>query len=598
MKKRLLTVKVPNAKTGKIFEIRMLDYIQNFLYIRPKSRDLNAFLESGEEDDTPLVLFKLNDDQMKFYLQIEEDWANYRPIEYAVLKARQKGFSTLIAAILFSRNIYSPYRESLIIADKDDHTSRIFEMYQRFYDHLPEDIKPSLNSNKRGTVISTKSESTISVETVSDDLARGATLLGAHASEFAMWRKQKESLASLLSAVPFSPDAMLFIESTAKGMNEFRELFNSAYSGKNKRIRGWFSPWYTSKEYKLPYNGEELYRSGAYDDEVSLYENYKDKGMTLEGLMWRRAQIDAMGLEMFHQEYPTYPDEAFLSTGVSVFNTHAVQKRLEEVNRESPKRTGYFTYKQEWNSSGSRVSVSDIKFIDDPDGDVTIYEEPYAGYPYVIGADPAGLNGKDFFVAQVLRHDGNCRKQVAMFRRQKMDPDEFGMQLYCLGQYYNTALIGVETNTGQNANKRLAQAGYRKIYVRQNQQSFEEDVLNQYGVSTQASNKNDMINTLKERFRERPEEFNDKTTLQEMMTFVVLDIGSRGNYILGAATPSDHDDTVMALAIAHTIALTNQQTTSVNMAEREKAGLPWQLRSERPKNSTQGRGLWKKSIVS
>ena len=151
MKKRLLTVKVPNAKTGKIFEIRMLDYIQNFLYIRPKSRDLNAFLESGEEDDTPLVLFKLNDDQMKFYLQIEEDWANYRPIEYAVLKARQKGFSTLIAAILFLRNIYSPYRESLIIADKDDHTSRIFEMYQRFYDHLPEDIKPSLNSNKRGT---------------------------------------------------------------------------------------------------------------------------------------------------------------------------------------------------------------------------------------------------------------------------------------------------------------------------------------------------------------------------------------------------------------------------------------------------------------
>ncbi len=599
MKKRKFTVKVPNSSSGEIYELRVLDFIQNFLYIRPKPKDFNSLLSEGKEDDTPLILFKLNPQQMELYLQIEDDWCNYRPINYIILKARQIGFSTLIAAILFTMNIYSPYRESMVISDKDDHTSRIFLMYQRFYDHLPNDIKPSLDSNKRGTVLSTKAESTISVETVSEDLARGSTLMGAHASEFAMWRKQKESLASLLSAVPYSPNAMLFIESTAKGINDFRELFNSAYANQNKRFKGWFAPWYKNKEYRLPYHGEELQRAGLYDDEVKLLREYESDGMSLEGLMWRRVQIDAMGLELFHQEYPTYPDEAFLSTGVSVFNSQAVQKRLEEVNREvTPKRIGYFTYKQSWNESGTRVSVSNIKFIDDPNGDVFIYEDPFPGYPYVIGGDPAGLNGKDYFVGQVLRHDGNNRKQVAMFRRQKMDPDEFGMQMYCLGTFYNTALIGIETNTGQNANKRLAQAGYRKIYVRQNQQSFEEDVLNQYGVSTQASNKNDMINTLKERFREKPEEFMDRTTLQEMLTYVVLEIGSRGNYILGAATQSDHDDTVMALAIAHTIALTTQQTTSVNLQVNKEESLPWQLRDNKPQRNTNGRGLWKKSIVS
>ncbi len=589
---------VPNSTKGQLYEIPVLDFIQNFLYIRPKSKDLNAMLNEGEDDDVPLIKFKLNPDQLDFFHKIEDDWCHYRPINYVILKARQKGFSTLIAAILFTRNIYSPYRESMVISDKDDHTSRIFEMYQRFYDHLPEDIKPSLNSNKRGTILSTKAESTLSVETVSDDLARGATLLGAHASEFAMWRKQVESLASLLSAVPFSPNAMLFIESTAKGMNDFRELFNSAYTGQNKRFKAYFSPWFTSKEYQLPYNGEELYRGGAYDDEVKLYETYKDKGMTLEGLMWRRAQIDAMGIEMFHQEYPTYPDEAFLTTGKSFFNSMQVQKRLEETEREKPERIGRFEYRFEVSPNGSRYKVWDIRFIDDSEGDVIIYEEPFPGYPYVIGCDPASAHGKDYSVASIIRHDGNCRKQVAKFCRQNIDPDVLGLYLYCLGTYYNTALINVESNRGQSVNKALAKASYRKIFVTQNQKNFEEDALHTYGISTQGSNKEDMCNDMRSRFRERPDEIVDPMTLKEMLTFAVLDVGTNGNYILGAL-PGKHDDHVMAHVMAIAAGKTNQQTTSVNREEARRMELPFALRETTPKRkTTTGGGLWKRSIVS
>lgn len=596
-KTRNFSVFIPDS-TGKAHEIRVLDFIENFLYIRPAPKQEKEVILGNEDDESSLILFKLNPQQMRFYLQIEDDWAHYRAIRYIVLKARQIGFSTLIAAIIFTLTIYSPYRESLVISDKDDHTKRIFEMYQRFYDHLPDEIRPTQAVGRKGNMLSTTNESTVSVETVSEDLARGSTLLAAHASEFAMWKKQKEAMASLNSAVHISPNTLLFIESTAQGMNFFRDLFVPAYAGTSKALKGWFEPWYRNDRYKSPYHGEELQRFGSYGDEVALIRDYGEGGLTNEGLMWRRAQIDAMGIDMFHQEYPTYPDEAFLTTGYSIFNAMKVQKRLEEVRRDvSYKTRGYFEYKEEHSPDDRRIRVTNIKFVEDPGGDVTIYEEPFPGYPYVLGGDPSSAHGLDYNSCQVIRHDGNCRKQVAKFRRQNMDPDMLGIYLYCLGTYYNNALIAVENNRGQATNKTLAKCGYSKIFVGQDTQGFEEDVLTKYGISTQGSNKEDMLNTLKARFREYPEEFVDENTLNEMLTYVVLDIGKTGRYIMGAIQGC-HDDDVMALVMAHAAALTNQQTTSVNREAAKQAELPWQLRSDKPKASSPGRNIWKKSIIS
>lgn len=596
-KTRNFSVFIPDS-TGKAHEIRVLDFIENFLYIRPAPKQEKEVILGNEDDESSLILFKLNPQQMRFYLQIEDDWAHYRAIRYIVLKARQIGFSTLIAAIIFTLTIYSPYRESLVISDKDDHTKRIFEMYQRFYDHLPDEIRPTQAVGRKGNMLSTTNESTVSVETVSEDLARGSTLLAAHASEFAMWKKQKEAMASLNSAVHISPNTLLFIESTAQGMNFFRDLFVPAYAGTSKALKGWFEPWYRNDRYKSPYHGEELQRFGSYGDEVALIRDYGEGGLTHEGLMWRRAQIDAMGIDMFHQEYPTYPDEAFLTTGYSIFNAMKVQKRLEEVRRDvSYKTRGYFEYKEEHSPDDRRIRVTNIKFVEDPGGDVTIYEEPFPGYPYVLGGDPSSAHGLDYNSCQVIRHDGNCRKQVAKFRRQNMDPDMLGIYLYCLGTYYNTALIAVENNRGQATNKTLAKCGYSKIFVGQDTQGFEEDVLTKYGISTQGSNKEDMLNTLKARFREYPEEFVDENTLNEMLTYVVLDIGKTGRYIMGAIQGC-HDDDVMALVMAHAAALTNQQTTSINREAAKRAELPWQLRSDTPKASSPGRNIWKKSIIS
>ena len=70
------------------------------------------------------------------------------------------------------------------------------------------------------------------------------------------------------------------------------------------------------------------------------------------------------------------------------------------------------------------------------------FEDVKPQYPYVIGGDTAG-EGSDYFIGQVL--DNTSGKQVAILRHQ-YDEDLYARQMYCLGQYYNFALLGIETN--------------------------------------------------------------------------------------------------------------------------------------------------------
>ena len=211
--------------------------------------------------------------------------------------------------------------------------------------------------------------------------------------------------------------------------------------------------------------------------------------MTLEGLMWRRAQIDTMGLELFHQEYPTFPDEAFLSTGVCYFNAMKVNEQIEILaTRQSTKIKGYFDYSYQWDNQGRRVIVTSKGFVKDSEGNVTIFEKPMPGYPYVIGAD-TNDNGSDYYTISVRRHDVNCRKKVAKFRIQKMDADQFAFICYCMGMYYNKALVAIEANRGSRANRVLACAGYPKIFVRQTMKRYDDMPANAYGFFTEGSNK-------------------------------------------------------------------------------------------------------------
>ncbi|MFX8660793.1 hypothetical protein ABTM16_19050, partial [Acinetobacter baumannii] len=64
------------------------------------------------------------------------------------------------------------------------------------------------------------------------------------------------------------------------------------------------------------------------DEESTLAARH---GLDLAQLAWRRRKVAQNGLDLFRQEYPAEPDEAFLTTGRPVFAPESLQSRLGQV---------------------------------------------------------------------------------------------------------------------------------------------------------------------------------------------------------------------------------------------------------------------------
>ena len=223
------------------------------------------------------------------------------------------------------------------------------------------------------------------------------------------------------------------------------------------------------------------------------------------------------------------------TTGRSVFNAKEVTRRL--LDGIKPVRVGSFIFGDDGRE------LSDIAFADDEQGFIRIYQEPVKGVPYVIGGDTAG-DGSDSFVAQVI--DNRTGVQVAVLRHQ-FDEDLFARQVYCLGLYYNTALIGIETNFSTYPVMELERLRYPKQYVRETIDDYTHKVKQSFGFLTGPKSRPVIISELIKATREDMDIVCDETTLQEMLTFV------RGEDWRPEAEAGAHDDCVMALAIAHYI---------------------------------------------
>lgn len=252
----------------------------------------------------------------------------------------------------------------------------------------------------------------------------------------------------------------------------------------------------------------------------------------------------ARTLEAFRETDPYYYMVYALGqwgvTGKTVFAAAAVSRRLEQVKGLRFRR-GYFAY----DLGADGVHISNSRFVEAEDGPVKRFREAEAGRPYVIGADTAG-EGSDYFVAQVL--DNITGDQVCVLRQQ-CDEDEFARQLFCLGQYYNNALVAVEANFSSYPVKLLDLMGYRNQYVREVEDEFDGRIRRAYGFQTNKQTRPVIISELIRVTRERMSLVSDGDTLNEMLTFV----RNPTNPVKAEAEPGAHDDCVMALAIAHYI---------------------------------------------
>lgn len=490
-----------------------------------------------------LVNLVFNHAQQEVYDVIKRDYGK-KPVRIIILKARQLGISTFSEAMMTYLTTNQPNTDAVILAHINESASKIYEMTQLFIRELPNGLRPKQKYENRKMLMFDDDDnglkSSIRVM-VANDSTRGGTYKLAHLSEVAFWEHPEDALLALNQAVPMSNESMIIIESTANGFNHFYNLWQDAVNGRSDYTPIFF-PWYVDPAYSMKYRGFEL---TAYEKDIM--ERYS---LTLEQLQWRRWCIanNCGNDEMkFRQEYPITPEEAFITSGTSVFNTEIILEHMK--NLDDPIMRGYFSYDYDG------LQITNIRWVDDSHGYIKIYRKPDGRFT-AMGGDTAG-DGEDFFVAQVVDQDGN---QCAVLHHQ-FDSDLYVKQIFCLGMMYNS-VIAVESNFDQHPNLELQRLKYPRIYIREKFDQIVKDVQEKFGFRTTSLTRPIIIDQLVEIAREHIEKIVDRETLQEMLSFIRKNNKPQ-------ASEGTHDDLVMGLAIAY-YAL-NQTPRKVEFAKESEA---------------------------
>lgn len=235
--------------------------------------------------------------------------------------------------------------------------------------------------------------------------------------------------------------------------------------------------------------------------------------------------------------YTVYSEGNWGITGKTIFDAKQISERIEHLKQQEYWQ-GYFIYKLD---IADKIIDKTITFVSDQTGYIRIYNHPKTGYPYVIGGDTSG-EGSDSFTAQVL--DNLTGKQVATLKH-KFDEDMYAKQVYCLGKYYNNALVSIEVNYSTYPIKELERLGYHYQYIREHVDTYLNNTKKSYGFRTDKMTRPLIIANLVQIVRDHIELFSDIETLEEMLTFVRNENGR------AEAMSGSHDDLTMALCIAY-----------------------------------------------
>ena len=484
----------------------------------------------------------------------KQEQAN-QPVRICMLKASQVWASSSAATEVFRRIPFFPGRRALVLADSDQHADLVFEYYQQYIQSYSENpygaewvsaiILPTLVKDTERHIRWANDSSILVGTAYNVDIGRSAPYNWAHLSEAAFYRDMGTLMTGLMQRIPNSPDSGIIVESTANGMGgDFYDLCQRAMDP--RRNTGWgfvFFGWWEHPEYRMPVPpGFKLMR-----EELAELQKYN---LRVEQIVWRRWQIETNceGKEgRFHQEMPGNPQEAFQSSGRTIFDMQAVARmpaiqdaprgRLEVVEVCLEKRVQF-------------------RQSEDGRGELVIYRVPRKGGRYIIGADHAegidpkaktGSSDPDYCSATVM--DADTGEECAKLK-ERYEQAPWADRLFWLGRFYNWAFIAPEQKAVGKAviGCLISPTGERQayplelIYSKQRDPSDRKSpLLQELGFDTNSVFRPVLISGLDMALREGAIKLHDPETLQQLREFV-----RKPN---GREEGQGHDDDVFGVAL-------------------------------------------------
>jgi hypothetical protein len=418
-----------------------------------------------------------------------------------VLKARQMGITTWIAARFFLKTVTIPGTLTVLCAHTREASEGLFAIVQRLWQHLPDDLRKdtlrlSKSSANRMVFRSLDSEFRV-ISAGEENAGRGLTIQNLHLSEIGRWPGDpRATLAGLRAAL--APGGEMTLESTPCGASGafYEEWTHAAETGLVQH----FYPWWLEPAY-----------TGTAPPQLTQHElELADQhGLTPAQIGFRR-ELERNFRGLRAQEYAEDPESCFKASGDCCFPTEPIERRLMELREPTTTRRG---------------------------GALQVWLPPSRSHVYLLGVDTAGGGPDgDFAAIQIL--DRETGLQCAELR-ERLTPLELARVAAQLAREYNHATIAVERNNHGAAVLAYLDATerYERVYAREGAA----------GWLTTAGNKPAMISRIGVLLEEDANLFFSRRFLTECRTFVSFENGSSG------AAPGAHDDCLMAMAVAHAV---------------------------------------------
>jgi hypothetical protein len=263
------------------------------------------------------ISFKLNFAQKYLHEKLEDMKKRKGRIRAVILKARQQGVSTYVAARYFDKVLFNAGLKAFILAHREDATNNLYGLVERYYQNLPEELKRiKLEDNAKRLVFD--NDSGYGVGTAgSGEIGRSDTIQLLHMSEAAFYENGAKLMTGIMQTVPELDNTEIIIESTANGTaNMFYELCVPE-EGMQSDFEVIFIPWFWDKDYRLALTKELLLDSAdlQYQKEYELSDeqmNWRQSKIALFNSLKKETGIS--GIVKFCQEYPACESEAFSAT--------------------------------------------------------------------------------------------------------------------------------------------------------------------------------------------------------------------------------------------------------------------------------------------
>lgn len=228
-----------------------------------------------------------------------------------ILKGRQQGISTYIAARFYHSTSLNRGRNTYILTHEQTATDTLFGMVDRYQLNNP--LGPHVGRSNAKELEFDRLDSSYAVATAGQKAGgRGKALFNFHGSEVAFWANAPDHFSASVQGVPLVRDTEVILESTSAGAGgEFYERCQDAEQGVGD-YQLIFLPWWYSSEYARDVEPGFMLSKEEIDGEISEQEYQDIYELGSRQMAWRRGKIQELRDPLlFRREYPATVNDAW-----------------------------------------------------------------------------------------------------------------------------------------------------------------------------------------------------------------------------------------------------------------------------------------------